>query len=523
MLTGKTAIRIGSIADKVGLPSSLVTIRHDVTHNILPSLTVLRDAACESQEWLRNNYWEKQLASLDQQEPQIVSDLVSIYVNLRSSSLSALESDCAASKKRKEEKKWKEREEDILQRVSSHISVYGVGSILTPCILDALFPERSRLGVFNSKSVRRWISDWDNFSSLSSLKPQSKTDYQDFLPAPKLWPLLRPAIEYFSRQWGFFSSFLLSKLCNFLAFIFSESEGIGKTRSRGEMRVVNDVWEIIWALLSDDEINKIPLGCHCLNSMIHPSKQEETQKKTGAEECVVCALLSLCIRCPVPLAKKVVRSLLSSGGLKRSKEFVDHTEGMFSVFSDFRKLLFEKENFQEKKKDQKEEEGEFWVLSRKKSGRKYFEASPEASLDEIREFLKTKKTEVGGDLETTLREKNLASSSVDIEEDQTWFFRSLGFSSPISESAKASPVLDLSLPDNYDGLYHRTLSQPSSWTLSESRSDEPARRTATPPPSTTKTRSTKKIERKRKKLPMFVFLSCLTDSPFYFLNSSTQI
>ncbi|KAE8145491.1 glyoxylase [Aspergillus avenaceus] len=43
----------------LGLPASFVELRHEATHRELPSLTVLRDAAQRSLEWLWDYYWAK--------------------------------------------------------------------------------------------------------------------------------------------------------------------------------------------------------------------------------------------------------------------------------------------------------------------------------------------------------------------------------------------------------------------------------------------------------------------------------
>jgi hypothetical protein len=47
-----------------GLPRSLVDIRHQATHNELPSLPTLRLGAADALEWLRASYWERQEAQL---------------------------------------------------------------------------------------------------------------------------------------------------------------------------------------------------------------------------------------------------------------------------------------------------------------------------------------------------------------------------------------------------------------------------------------------------------------------------
>ncbi|KAH7883943.1 Las1-like-domain-containing protein [Phlebopus sp. FC_14] len=54
---GVYARSIASIAAQLGLPSWLVELRHAATHEDLPSLELLREAAHESLSWLLNNYF----------------------------------------------------------------------------------------------------------------------------------------------------------------------------------------------------------------------------------------------------------------------------------------------------------------------------------------------------------------------------------------------------------------------------------------------------------------------------------
>ncbi|EIW64980.1 Las1-domain-containing protein [Trametes versicolor FP-101664 SS1] len=54
---GAYARSIASIAQQLGLPAWFVELRHAATHEDLPSLEVLRDAARESMTWLLHNYF----------------------------------------------------------------------------------------------------------------------------------------------------------------------------------------------------------------------------------------------------------------------------------------------------------------------------------------------------------------------------------------------------------------------------------------------------------------------------------
>lgn len=55
-----------------GLPRLLVDVRHEASHNDMPSLSVLRLAAAQALEWLLAAYWQRQEAHLQQQKCRVV-------------------------------------------------------------------------------------------------------------------------------------------------------------------------------------------------------------------------------------------------------------------------------------------------------------------------------------------------------------------------------------------------------------------------------------------------------------------
>ena len=46
----------------MSVPSWVVALRHSATHVTMPSLTLLKSAAEFALKWLKENYWEKQVA-----------------------------------------------------------------------------------------------------------------------------------------------------------------------------------------------------------------------------------------------------------------------------------------------------------------------------------------------------------------------------------------------------------------------------------------------------------------------------
>jgi len=60
----KIALSVASLANQAGIPKLLVDLRHESTHNELPSLSVLRIAAKQALQWLEGKYWEAQRGHL---------------------------------------------------------------------------------------------------------------------------------------------------------------------------------------------------------------------------------------------------------------------------------------------------------------------------------------------------------------------------------------------------------------------------------------------------------------------------
>ncbi|PSC75177.1 ADP-glucose pyrophosphorylase small subunit isoform A [Micractinium conductrix] len=57
---GRLAASVASLAGAAGLPRLLVDLRHEATHNELPSLAALRLASQHGLAWLQANYWQRQ-------------------------------------------------------------------------------------------------------------------------------------------------------------------------------------------------------------------------------------------------------------------------------------------------------------------------------------------------------------------------------------------------------------------------------------------------------------------------------
>jgi len=62
---GIYATSVLTLAERMGLPGWIVELRHDATHNQMPSLGVLRNAANTLTSWYFNNYWQPQMSLLE--------------------------------------------------------------------------------------------------------------------------------------------------------------------------------------------------------------------------------------------------------------------------------------------------------------------------------------------------------------------------------------------------------------------------------------------------------------------------
>jgi ribosomal biogenesis protein LAS1 len=54
---GRVAISVNHLAESAGLSRLLVDVRHEATHNELPSLSTLQLAARQALDWLVQQYW----------------------------------------------------------------------------------------------------------------------------------------------------------------------------------------------------------------------------------------------------------------------------------------------------------------------------------------------------------------------------------------------------------------------------------------------------------------------------------
>ncbi|PKU64971.1 uncharacterized protein LOC110093827 [Dendrobium catenatum] len=71
----ETGRSISDIADAIGIPRTLVDIRHESSHRCLPSLKLARSASAKALEWLKANYWEPQRIAVHDPRRKVKSRL----------------------------------------------------------------------------------------------------------------------------------------------------------------------------------------------------------------------------------------------------------------------------------------------------------------------------------------------------------------------------------------------------------------------------------------------------------------
>ncbi|KAK9370245.1 Las1-like-domain-containing protein [Lipomyces kononenkoae] len=83
--TRQFALPLHTLAQKIGMPTTFVELRHACTHEGLPSLEVLRHAAVQALEWLKCRYWKPELELLRDAEncsPTRVVECIENWINM---------------------------------------------------------------------------------------------------------------------------------------------------------------------------------------------------------------------------------------------------------------------------------------------------------------------------------------------------------------------------------------------------------------------------------------------------------
>ena len=105
-----------NIAKEINIPGWIIELRHEATHNELPSLTVLKTATLNMIFWFRDHYWKHQLYHINSLKQEI-------FVNPSSSSSTYLQSSSSTDTKSRKRKREFDNTVDHNRYVNSRLII----------------------------------------------------------------------------------------------------------------------------------------------------------------------------------------------------------------------------------------------------------------------------------------------------------------------------------------------------------------------------------------------------------------
>ena len=111
------AASVQRLAQEVDMPASLVDLRHESTHNRLPSLALCRLAAQQAMLWLHEHYWIPQRSSLHSTKQSLLASLKRLAATTGGSSAAWRVGQCA-------------------ETLAKHLHPSQIPSLLLPMLLD---------------------------------------------------------------------------------------------------------------------------------------------------------------------------------------------------------------------------------------------------------------------------------------------------------------------------------------------------------------------------------------------------
>eukprot|EP01118_Nematostelium_gracile_P002813 TRINITY_DN1314_c0_g1_i1.p1 TRINITY_DN1314_c0_g1~~TRINITY_DN1314_c0_g1_i1.p1 ORF type:complete len:521 (+),score=84.12 TRINITY_DN1314_c0_g1_i1:40-1563(+) len=154
---GAFAVSITQLADRIGLPRFFVDLRHEATHNQLPSMVVLRAARNQALEWLNSNYWQKQYQSSFENKNNIVQ-LLKKFRKLQKGGVND------------ESKLDTEEAIECLWCIGDYISPNSVRETLIPLLLNSNFlvprsKKQKEYTTLPARFIKVWRIAFEKFSS----------------------------------------------------------------------------------------------------------------------------------------------------------------------------------------------------------------------------------------------------------------------------------------------------------------------------------------------------------------------
>lgn len=166
---GRVASSVASLAAAASLPRNLVDIRHQSTHNDLPSISSLRTGSKLALQWLKTNYWEAQLESTRVGEDE-VTKLVQEYIQLHIAAVQSCDTQDNSDDSREESSleeynaaHAKRRRKSVLVELNSRVPGSGA-PLLLPAILNTPIEDAAQeTGIL--RAVRHLADIWPDIKS----------------------------------------------------------------------------------------------------------------------------------------------------------------------------------------------------------------------------------------------------------------------------------------------------------------------------------------------------------------------
>lgn len=190
---GTYAMAVSGLAQRIGIPLWIVDLRHESTHNQMPSLPVLRFAAQHLLAWLRSNYWFKQEELLRMQVLQLGDAL-----QVKMAQLLAGDSPSIAASQQEEAKS--EPIAVVLPELVEQLDADKVRNIVVPLL------------VYGAQFGEQVASTGLLFTIAGSSRDASQAQADDQMA---LYPrdALVPLLLEIQSVWRSFSAWLIASLC----------------------------------------------------------------------------------------------------------------------------------------------------------------------------------------------------------------------------------------------------------------------------------------------------------------------
>lgn len=210
---GTYAMAVSGLAQRIGIPLWIVDLRHESTHNQMPSLPVLRFAAQHLLAWLRSNYWLKQ-------EELLRSQVLQLGDALQAKMAQLLGQSPAQDTTSQEEAKSQPNATAVLSDLVEQLDADKVRNIVVPLLVyGAQFGEQ--------------VAPTGLLFTVSGSLPDASHNPEDQYPRDALVPLL---LEI-QGVWRSFSAWLVACLCR-KVFVLNPVEALTTDNESDEPRAI---------------------------------------------------------------------------------------------------------------------------------------------------------------------------------------------------------------------------------------------------------------------------------------------